>query len=107
MEGYELAVGKEYAIQLILKLFIEDEENSEKDKEKALRLFKWLGQLEPYEPEIDILFDYNDEYFNYEKDGDFIINVMKKYGGMLPCDSNLAMNYGDALESLEYQKKWK
>eukprot|EP01035_Chromulina_nebulosa_P025006 gene25006-32583_t len=92
----ENAVGPMYAAQLAIKCLTNDQNNSVSDRCDALILYAWLGSLELT---IDELVDVSPWA------SEFILKAMKKYGQYLPNDSNIAMNYGDAVDSLIFQLK--
>lgn len=94
-EKYENAVGPMRAAQISLQLFITDTNNSISLRKDAETIYEWLGKAECT---IDELFEISDEKSN------FILNVLHKYP-INTNNSNLIMNYCDAIESLEYQKK--
>jgi hypothetical protein len=94
IDKYEKAVGPMRACQLCLILFIEDNKNELSKKKYAETLYEWLGIVEIT---VEEMFE-----ISYEK-SDFILEVLKKYH-LGWKDSNLLINYGDALDSLTYQK---
>lgn len=89
------AVGPLRASQISLELFIADFNNDISLRKYAETIYGWLGELECT---IDELFEICDEKSN------FVLDVLHKYP-IKTINSNLIMNYGEAIESLEYQKK--
>ena len=89
------AIGPMRAAQISLELFITDTNNDISLRKYAETIFKWLGELECT---IDELFEICSEKSN------FVLNVLHKYP-IKSINSNLLMNYGDTVESLEFQKK--
>ena len=92
LDRYEKAVGPLFACQLSLQMFIEDTTNEYDNRKYAETIYEWLGSIECT---IDELCN-----MSYEK-SIFILNVLKKY--KITNDSNLIINYGDAIDSLEWQ----
>lgn len=90
LDKYEKAVGSMYAVQLSLQLFIEDTTNDISKRRYAETIYEWLGLIEHT---IDELFD-----ISYEKSV-FIMEVLEKYK-VNTLDSNIIINYNDAIESL-------
>lgn len=89
------AVGPMRVAQISLQLFIADTNNDISLHKYAETIYKWLGELECT---IDELFEICREKSN------FVLDVLHKYP-IKSIDSNLIMNYGEAIESLEFQKK--
>ncbi len=88
-----IAVGPLYACQLSLKTYINDDNNPLMKREYAKTIYNWLGSLECTIDELCTL--------SHEKSR-FILDVIKKYD-IKETDSNLLLNYIDAMGSLEYQ----
>jgi hypothetical protein len=80
--------------QYALKSFVNDSKNSISDCCDALMLSAWLGSLEAT---IDELVDLS------PLASEFILEAMKKCDLGLPNDSNFLINFGDAVDSLQYQ----
>jgi hypothetical protein len=85
-------VGPIFACQQSIKLFIKDINNIN-DIAYAKSIYKWLGLIECT---IDELCE-----ISYEKSV-FILQVLQKYK-IQNSDSNILLNYYDAIESLKYQ----
>lgn len=94
-DKYENAVGSMRAAQISLQLFIDDTNNSVSLRKYAITIYEWLGKAECT---IDELFEICDEKSH------FVLDVLHKYP-INTIDSNLILNYGDAVKSLEFQKK--
>jgi len=95
LNKYEKAVGPMRASQLSLQLFIEDTTNNLGKRKYAETIYELLGSLELT---IDELFEES-----YEKSV-FILEILKKYE-LNKFDSNIILNYIDAVESLTYQQQ--
>lgn len=93
LDKYEKGVGPIFACQLSIKLFIEDMTNDFAQRKYAKTIYEWLGS---FEGSVDELCE-----FSYNK-SKFILKLLKKYK-INTKDSNLLLNYGDAVESLKYQ----
>jgi hypothetical protein len=93
LNNYETGVGPIFACQLSIKLFIEDITNDFTQRKYAEIIYKWLGSLEG---SIDELCKYS-----YAKSV-FILKALEKYE-INTKDSNLLLNYCDAIGSLKYQ----
>lgn len=93
-DKYENAVGPMRAAQISLQLFIADFNNDVPLRKYAETIYEWLGKAECT---IDELFEICD------KKSHFVLDVLHKYP-INTIDSNLIMNYDDAVESLEFQK---
>lgn len=93
---YENAVGPMRAAQISLQLFIADTNNSISLRKYAETIYEWLGKAECT---IDELFEICNERSN------FILDVLHKYP-INTNNSNLIINYGEAVESLEFQKNY-
>ena len=93
MNKYEKGVGPIFACQLSIKLFIEDTTNDFVVRKYAETIFEWLGLIEC---SIDELCE-----ISYDKSV-FILEVLEKYE-INTIDSNILLNYGDAVASLKYQ----
>jgi hypothetical protein len=96
LNKYEKGVGPIFACQLSIKLFIEDMSNDIVQCKYAETIYEWLGQIEY---SIDELCE-----VSYDKSV-FILEVLKKYNLNQFNDSNIVLNYGDAIDSLKYQVK--
>lgn len=92
-DKYEKAVGALRSVQLSLQLFINDVSNDINEREYAETLYEWIGKTERT---IDELFE-----VSYEKSV-FILKVLEIYD-LDTLDSNIILNYADALESLKFQ----
>lgn len=92
---YENAVGPMRAAQISLQLFITDFNNDVSLRKYAETIYEWLGKAECT---IDELFEICNERSN------FILDVLHKYP-INTNNSNLIMNYNEAIETLEFQKK--
>jgi hypothetical protein len=90
------AFGTEYAVQCCLRLFIEDTNNPVKERKHAMSLYSWIGTSDI---SIDEIYDVS--YHN----ANFILEIMEKYI-LNTKDSNLIINYGNAIDSLRFQKKF-
>jgi len=95
LDKYEIAVGPMRTVQISLHLFIADTNNNIYLRKYAETIYEWLGKAECT---IDELFE-----ICYKK-SNFVLDVLHKYP-INTIDSNLIMNYNDAIESLEFQKK--
>lgn len=93
LNKYEKGVGAIFACQLSIKLFIEDTTNEFNCRKYAESIYEWLGLIEY---SIDELCE-----VSYDKSV-FILNALEKYE-INTRDSNLLLNYGDAISSLKYQ----
>lgn len=93
LDKYEKGVGPIFACQLSIKLFISDTTNDFIQRKYAETIYKWLGLIEC---SIDDLC-----YVSYDKSV-FILKVLEKYE-INTIDSNILLNYGDAIDSLKYQ----
>jgi hypothetical protein len=89
---YEKGVGPIFACQLAIKSFIE-ETTCFIDRKYSETIYEWLGLLEC---SIDELFK-----VSYDKSV-FILKVLEKYD-INTKDSNLLLNYDEAISSLKYQ----
>lgn len=94
LNKYETAVGPMFACQLSIKLFIEDLTNNNDKRTYAETIYEWLGQTEC---SIDELFE-----VSYDKSV-FILEVLEKYSFVI-TNSNILLDYADAIGSLRYQK---
>ena len=94
-DKYENAVGPMRAAQISLQLFITDTNNDVSLRKDAETIYEWLGKAECT---IDELFEICCEKSN------FVLDILHKYQ-INTTNSNLIMNYSDAIESLEFQKK--
>jgi hypothetical protein len=90
---YEKGVGPIFVCQLSIKLFIEDITNDFNQRKYAETIYEWLGLIEC---SIDELFE-----ISYDKSV-FILNALEKYE-IKTKNSNILLNYGDAIGSLKYQ----
>jgi hypothetical protein len=93
LNKYEKGVGPIFACQLSIKLFIEDITNDFTQRKYAETIYEWLGL---FEGSIDELCE-----VSYNKSA-FILKALEKYQ-INTRDSNLLLNYGDAISSLKYQ----
>jgi len=93
LNKYEKGVGSIFACQLSIKLFIEDIKNDFTQREYAETIYEWLGL---FEGSVDELCE-----VSYNKSV-FILKALEKYE-IDTRDSNLLLNYGDAISSLKYQ----
>ena len=92
LNKYEKGVGPIYACQLSIKLFIEDITNDFTQRKYAETIYEWLGL---FEGSIDELCE-----VSFDKSV-FILKVLEKYE-INTRNSNLLLNYGDAVGSLKY-----
>ena len=90
---YEKGVGPIFACQLSIKLFIEDVTNDFTQRKYAETIYEWLGL---FEGSIDNLCE-----VAYDQSA-FVLKALEKYE-LNTRDSNLLLNYGDAISSLKYQ----
>jgi hypothetical protein len=98
LSKYPQAVGPEYAAQLCLKKYIEDINNTNELREEALLIYGWLGI---WDISIDEVFEEGSLDW-----GLLLLEIMEKYDICSKIDdSNIIMNYGDALYSLRHQNK--
>ena len=97
LDESEIAVGPLFACQLCIKAFLEDLTNMSQFS-YAISVYMWLGQTEYSVDELFIV--------SYDK-ALFILEVLEKYGSgvMRGVNSNVILNYGEAFESLKYQKR--
>lgn len=93
LNKYEKGVGPIFACQLSIKLFIEDVTNDFTQRKYAETIYEWLGLLEC---SIDELCE-----VSYNKSV-FILKALEKYE-INTRDSNLLLNYNNAICSLKYQ----
>lgn len=93
LNKYEKGVGPIFACQLSIKLFIEDITNDFTQRKYAETIYEWLGL---FEGSIDELCE-----VSYDKSV-FILKVLEKYD-IDTLNSNLLLNYNDAISSLKYQ----
>ena len=93
LNKYEKGIGSIFACQLSIKLFIEDITNEFTQRKYAETIYEWLGL---FEGSIDELCE-----ASYDKSV-FILKALEKYE-INTIDSNLLLNYGDAIGSLKYQ----
>lgn len=93
LNKYEKGVGPIFACQLSIKLFIEDTTNNFTQRKHAETIYEWLGL---FEGSIDELCK-----VSYPKSV-FILKALEKYK-INTRDSNLLLNYSDAISSLKYQ----
>ena len=93
LNKYEKGIGSIFACQLSIKLFIEDITNEFTQRKYAETIYEWLGL---FEGSIDELCE-----ASYDKSV-FILKALEKYE-INTIDSNLLLNYGDAISSLKYQ----
>lgn len=93
LDKYEKGVGPIFACQYSIQLFIEDTTNPPHRIKYAKSVYEWLGLLECT---IDELCEIS--YFKSY----FILKALEKYK-INTNDSNLLLNYGDAIHSLNYQ----
>ena len=93
LNKYEKGVGHIFACQLSIKFFIEDVTNDFTQRKYAETIYEWLGL---FEGSIDNLCA-----VAYDKSV-FILKALEKYE-ISTLDSNLLLNYGDAISSLKYQ----
>ena len=93
LNKYEKGVGSIFACQLSIKLFIEDKTNEFNIRKYAESIYEWLGLLEC---SIDELCE-----VSYGKSL-FILKALEKYD-INTINSNLLLNYDDAINSLKYQ----
>lgn len=89
----EKAIGPLFACQLSIKSFIEDITNDIAQREYAETIYEWLGTTESSIDELCAV--------SYDKSL-FILKALEKYG-INTNDSNIILNYGDAIGSLKYQ----
>jgi hypothetical protein len=94
LKKYENGVGPLFACQLSLKMLIEDIRNDYSHRKTAETIYEWLGN---YEGSIDELYEVSSEK------SVFILEALEKYD-INTTDSNLLLNYIDAIGSLKYQK---
>ncbi len=90
---YEKGVGAIFACQMSVKLFIEDLTNAPNEREYAEIIYEWLGTIECT---IDELCE-----ISYDKSV-FILKTLKNYV-IKSKDSNILLNYFEAIDSLKYQ----
>ena len=95
LDKYEKGVGPLFACQVSIILFIEDMTNDATQRKYAETLYEWLGLVEC---SIDELCEKS-----YDRSL-FILKTLEKYK-MNTRDSNLLLNYGDAMGSLQFQIK--
>ena len=93
LNKYEIGVGPIFVCQLSIKMFIEDITNDFNQRKYAETIYEWLGLIEY---SIDELCQ-----VSYDKTV-FILQALEKYK-IQTTDSNLILNYGDAVGSLKYQ----
>lgn len=93
LNKYEKGVGSIFACQLSIKLFIEDITNDYNQRKYAETTYKWLGT---FEGTIDELCK-----VSFDKSM-FILKALEKYE-IDTKDSNILLNYYNAIESLKYQ----
>ena len=93
LTGYAKGVGPIYACQECLKLYINDKTNEYITRRFGQLIYEWLGTLDCT---IDELLD-----LSLVKTK-FILMALEKYKPDT-TDSDLVMNYGEAVESLTYQ----
>jgi hypothetical protein len=93
-ENYEKAGGPMYVAQLALKCFAEDANNTSGDCYNAFRVFVWIGSLEASIDELVRISPWASK---------FILSALWKYETKLPFESNIILNFGDAVNSLQYQ----
>ena len=93
LDKYENAIGAMRAAQIALQLFIKDTANELHERQYAETIYEWLGL---FEGSIDELCE-----ASYDKSV-FILKALEKYE-INTRDSNLLLNYGDAISSLKYQ----
>lgn len=93
LNKYEKGAGPTFACQLSIKLFIEDTINDFTQRKYAETVYEWLGL---FDGSIDELCE-----VSFDKSV-FILKVLEKYK-INTSNSNLLLNYGDAIGSLKYQ----
>ncbi len=93
LDKYETGVGPIFACQISIKRFIEDETNDFAQRIYAETIYKWLGLLEASIDELCSI-SYNKSVF--------ILKALEKYR-IKSNDSNIILNYIEAMESLKYQ----
>ena len=93
LDKYEKGVGPIFACQISIKMFIQDMENDFSQRTYAETIYEWLGL---FEGTIDELCE-----VSYDKSV-FILQILDKYK-INTTDSNLLLNYDDAVCSLKYQ----
>lgn len=93
LNKYEKGVGSIFACQLSIKLFIEDMTNDFTQRKYAETIYEWLGL---FEGSIDELYK-----VSHDKSA-FILKILEKYE-INTKDSNLLLNYNNAIDSLKYQ----
>ena len=93
LNKYERGVGPIFACQLFIKMFIEDITNDFTQRKYYETIYEWLGL---FEGSIDELCE-----VSYDKSV-FILKALEKYK-INTRDSNLLLNYGEAISSLKYQ----
>jgi hypothetical protein len=93
LNNCEKGVGPIFACQLSIKLFIEDITNDFTERKYAETIYEWLGL---FEGSIDELCE-----VSYDKSV-FIMKALEKYE-INTINSNLILNYGEAISSLKYQ----
>lgn len=90
---YEKGVGPIFACQLSIKMFIEDLTNDFTQRKYAETIYEWLGMFDDSIDELCAV--------SYDKSV-FILKALERYE-INTRDSNLILNYGDAIGSLQYQ----
>jgi hypothetical protein len=93
LNKYEKGVGPIFACQLSIKLFVEDTTNDFAQRKYTETIYEWLGL---YEGSIDELCE-----VSYDKSV-FILKTLNKYE-INTVNSNLLLNCGEAVSSLNYQ----
>ena len=103
LHKYEKAVGPLFACQYACKFYVEDTTNDFTSRKYAETIYEWLGLLEGDVDELATI--------DYDKSV-FIFKVLEKYNSNYSIkdsnncsieDSNLLLNYLNALLSLQYQ----
>jgi len=90
---YEKGVGSIFSCQIAIQSYIEDTQNNPTQRIYAETIYEWLGVLECT---IDELCEKSYEY------SVFILDALKKYEPNFQ-NSNLLLNYDNAIQSLKYQ----
>jgi len=86
------ACGPLYVAQWALRMYSEDETNNASDRFDSFVTFAWIGELEATIDELVQISQWA---------GQFALDALKKYENRVPTE--LLENYGNAVESLEYQ----
>jgi len=88
------AVGPMFVGQSALKCFANDKKKSISERCNAMILYDWIGHIDA---------TINELITQSPSACDFILKCLREYQNDLPKNSNFVMNFGYAVESLEYQ----